>query len=115
MLSYVIFIDIWRVTEKIIERVGLLILLVIMCSVIHCTKILNEKTCETRENPLTFVVYEMECKFEGSQWYKYEGPSSVYLLSIDRLTIDSLLQIPTMTTLSKVVVENDINLKSFFS
>lgn len=63
------------------ERVGLLILLVIMCLVIHCTKILNEKTCETREIPSTFAVYEMECKFEGSRWYKYEGRSSVHLLS----------------------------------
>jgi len=48
----------------------------------------------------------MECKFEGSELYMYEGSSTVHLLSIDRITKDSLLLIPTMTTLSKVQVEN---------
>ena len=48
----------------------------------------------------------MECKFEGSDLYMYEGSSTVHLLSIDRITNDSLLLMPSMTTLSKVQVEN---------
>ena len=89
----------------IMKLVGLCILIICLCSVIQCVKILNDKSCETHENPLTFEVYEMECKFEGSDVYIYKG-STARLLSLDRLTKDSTLIAPASTTLNKVRVEN---------
>ena len=77
-----------------------------MCSVIHSINILNEKSCETKEDPFTYVVYEMECVFKGSELYLYEGPPTVKILVMDRITKDAELIIPTKTTLAKVRVED---------
>ena len=82
-----------------------------MCSVIHSIHILDEKSCETKEDPFTYVAYEMECIFKGSELYLYEGPPTVKLLVMDRITKDAKLVIPMKTTLTQVrVVDGDVTL-----
>ena len=105
MLGYVTSIDIWRVKLKKMERIIVFLVLFMCATSVSCEKKLNVKTCAIRETP-SFIIYEMDCTFEGSDTYTYEGPSSVHTLTMDRLTVDSILVIPSMTTLSKVTIEN---------
>ncbi|CAC5381024.1 unnamed protein product [Mytilus coruscus] len=67
-------------------------------------KLLNDKTCEVREDPTTYDQIEFDCKFQGAGLYVFEGRSSstVEKLSMDRLTPLSFLNIPQGTGLQMV-------------
>ncbi|CAC5369321.1 unnamed protein product [Mytilus coruscus] len=67
-------------------------------------KMLNDKTCEVREDSTTYDPIEFDCKFQGAGLYVFEGRSSstVEKLSMDRLTPLSFLNIPQGTGLQMV-------------
>lgn len=44
--------------------------------------------------------------FRGMGLYKYDGPGSVSILTMDRLTDDSFLNVPPTSTLRKIIIQN---------
>lgn len=67
---------------------------------ISCVKMVNSariyelyiRSCDTVENT-EFVIYRLNCRYEGEGLYLYSGPHSVEKLYLDRLTDSSTLKI----------------------
>ena len=69
-------------------------------------KILDDVTCIAKENPVTYEIDQLDCMFRGMGLYKYDGPGSVSILTMDRLTDDSFLNVPPTSTLRKILIQN---------
>ncbi|VDH93026.1 Hypothetical predicted protein [Mytilus galloprovincialis] len=79
----------------------------VMINVIYedaTVKMLNDKTCDVREDPISYIPIEYNCKFFGSGLYIFEegSPSTVWKLTMDRLTDLSFLNIPQGTGLEMI-------------
>ncbi|VDH94128.1 Hypothetical predicted protein [Mytilus galloprovincialis] len=84
-----------------------MLLCVMIMSVIYVdatVRMLNDKTCAVREDPITYIPTEYECKFQGAGLYIFEerSPSTVKKLSVDLLTDLSFFEIPQGTGLEKI-------------
>ncbi|VDI19525.1 Hypothetical predicted protein [Mytilus galloprovincialis] len=83
---------------------SLVMLFCVMINVIYVdatVKMLNDKTCDVREDPISYIPNEYNCKFLGAGLYIFEegSPSTVRKLTMDRLTDLSFLNIPQGTGL----------------
>jgi len=79
-------VDIWR------DTMMSLALTVLFCLSLCGGVVLNSKSSETVEDPNTFDVYELDCRYQGAGVYTFEGPDTIQILSIDRLTTESHLR-----------------------
>jgi hypothetical protein len=68
--------------------------LMIITSTVHSTFHMNIRTCDTKKNPSTFEIYELDCIYRGPCVYMYyEGPNTVHTLTIDRITEEAHVRV----------------------
>lgn len=68
------------------------------------TFILNARSC-TKVLDLNYEIIELDCTYAGVGQYRYEGPSTVKVLKLDRL-MDSPLEIPQNTKLERIYIQH---------
>ena len=71
-------------------QTGMLFLCIAFVSAFY----INQRTCLTEENLLTFEIVELVCSYRGPGLYVYDGPSTVQKLKFDRMTTEGHIRIP---------------------
>lgn len=92
------FVDKWRELYWLVKmmcKTGILILCCFVVFVKGSTFSINQHTCTTRENRITFVIETLVCSYRGPGLYVYDGPTSVKRIEFDRMTAQSHVRIPT--------------------
>lgn len=70
-----------------------IVIAIVLSITSHSGYELNEKTCETVENPLSFQIYKLICSYKGPGLYELTGPKSLRVIKMDRFTAQSHLRV----------------------
>lgn len=85
------------------ERI-LRIVVMVICFAFASTLYVNQHTCLAKENPITFRIEELDCKYRGPGVYMYNGSGSVFKLQFDRMTNEGHIRIPLESHLKQVEI-----------
>jgi len=69
--------------------VSVAVSLALFCAYSDCRMVLDSKTCQFVENPITFTIYRLDCTYQGPGLYEFLGPDTIKIVTMDRLTEDS--------------------------